>query len=61
MANKTTVEVTIKTATGNTQFSIVVPEENINSEKHCRSVLAGGVVMACALLDAVYTKDDTDG
>ncbi len=60
MADQTTVRVTIETKTGKTSLSILVPQDNINSEKHCRQVLASGVEMSCALLDAVYKKDDSD-
>lgn len=55
-----TVHVVIESETGCTGFEISVPSENINSERHCRKVLASGVEVACALLDAVYQKDDTD-
>jgi hypothetical protein len=52
------VSVTIRTSKGNARYELFVPKKNVSSEKHCFSVIGAGIEMACALLDAVYKKNE---
>lgn len=56
--SKLSATVVIRTDSGSTRYHVLIPKSNVNGEKHCRSVLASGVEMSCALLDATYQKDE---
>ena len=57
--SKISATVVIRTNSGVVRYHVLIPKANVSGEEHSRNVLANGVEMACALLDAVYKKDET--